>query len=146
MASDTDVGLEKVLRAGDYRKLTVFRKLKLGAAPFVNPALLKKANVAYKINLTDAVSAVGKSSGISEFEAGKVALARWDPSTEAYVVVEEVDSDDLLSALNKAAEENYASDLKDMDAAWVVLSQAPNALGTTTKDAFVSWDASAPIK
>lgn len=63
-----------VLTGGDYRDVNFLRAMKLGTAPFVNPALLEQASVAYKYDPTPVVDSEDWPELVEKVAAGKVGL------------------------------------------------------------------------
>jgi len=138
-----------VIRWGEYYDLTLLRASKLGAAPFVNPALLKSMAIAYKYDVP-AVAAVARWEDIRPLlKSGVVGFAKATGNTYEIISVHgRMDSmwrmkgKRLMEATGKI-EEQVLVDL--LGSKVVFVSGAKKLLGAEPAGKIVSWEAGDPV-
>lgn len=126
----------EVVKGGEYRDLTFWRKLKLGAAPYVNPGLAKTAAVAYKYDTRIVMKAAGTQK-VSQFlevlNSGVVVFAICDNDSQRCVVLqiqpnisdEKALADQVAESGGKGALVSTSGQLLDIDPLTPVVSWRP---------------------
>jgi len=135
------------VKRGQYRDLNWFRWVKLGAAPYVNPAEAKRMAVAYRYDATAVRGADAyRDAWLAAFNSGEVQLAA--VQDDVYVVDPLVLEQELLSAKADVSQatlpENILSaifSLLELGADVVLISTSPFLPGAEPTGKVVSWDA-----
>jgi hypothetical protein len=133
----TDSVQPAVVRTGEYRDLTLARKFKMGTAPYVNPALVKRTAVAFKYDVESMKKLGDPQNVLQDIKAGKLGVA--------YIA----DGEYIVKSIPEFAEYGeYAEMLADLKASgdFVFVSAADSYRGVANSGAVVSWDPGPPVR
>lgn len=148
-SADQDTGKALFLKTGDYRNLTFMRKVKLGAAPYVNPKLLKTSAVIYRYDLESIASAMKSQKAeilAAKWEAGAIAPALYHPESGEYEL-RSVDSVDpkVIKAFDSSIHKKADLWLAEVLEGWVLVGHEKTLDGIKSAAPIVSWNAKFPV-
>ena len=128
------------VKLGDYRALNFARKLKIGAAEFVNPSLFDTAAVVYRYDFSALNRKIEPADLISYLNDGQVALAA---ASNGEFKVMSFDSKETAAYIASLKDNKLAS--TDITKNFTFVATLPKIGDVSATEQLVSWSATKPV-
>jgi len=138
-AYSCDFGKLDGIKIGIYHDFTLARQIRLGAAYYFDPELVRRANVAYMFSVDDFIKTKTTEGLYQHLVYGEIAFANLDKATGNYVVISPVGTWLAERKVDPTDVFKFKASLKDAKDIKIV-AMNEELCGITSKKSVVSWD------